>query len=187
MAIDSDLLADLIKPLRTAKWQADFSWHRLQGSLQDMTLDAGDLDLNPDFQRGHVWTHGQRQHFIENCLRGVVSSSGLVLQFNCPDWNEDAPDTDLPAGMQCIDGLQRYTAITEFVNGNVHPFGVSVSDLQGTQFDPRRFMIKVAVHDFKKRADLLQHYLDINTGGTVHAASEIERVKGLLAQANRGD
>ncbi len=176
---------NIIKPLRAAKWQADFPWHRLERSIANMGADYGGLELIPDFQRGHVWTQAQQTHFIENCLRGVVPSSGLLIQFNSPTWNEDVTDSDLPPGLQCVDGLQRYTAVTEFVKGNVKPFGFTAEELAGTQFAPARIHMKIAIHDFAYRADLLEHYLSINAGGTPHSAEEIERVRGLLADAKR--
>ncbi|MEN1450680.1 hypothetical protein, partial [Pseudomonas aeruginosa] len=46
-----------------------------------------------------------------------------------------------------------------------------------------RIHMKIAIHDFTRRADLLDNYLSINAGGTPHSADEIERVRGLLAQA----
>lgn len=175
----------IIKPLRTAKWQADFRWDRLEESVATMGADYGGLELNPDFQRGHVWTPAQQVHFIENCLRGVVASNGFLIQFNSPSWNDDAAGSDLPPGLQCVDGLQRYTAVTEFVKGNVKPFGFTAQELARTQFSPMRIYMKIAIHDFTGRADLLDHYLSINAGGTPHSAEELERVRGLLAQAKQ--
>ncbi|MFU5648574.1 DUF262 domain-containing protein [Pseudomonas aeruginosa] len=103
-----------------------------------MGKDYDGLELNPDFQRGHVWTPAQQVHFIENCLRGVVASSGLLIQFNSPSWNDDASESDLPPGLQCVDGLQRYTAVTEFVKGNVKPFGFTAKEISRTQFSAMR-------------------------------------------------
>lgn len=179
-------LDDLIKPLRTAKWQADFHWSRLDKGIAEIGNDYGGLELIPDFQRGHVWTEAQQVHYIENCMRGVVASSGCLLQFNCPNWSRDTPDTDLPNGLQCVDGLQRYTAVTRFVRGELKPFGLSAADLVGTKYDPKSLTMKVAVHDFTKRSDLLEHYLSINAGGTPHSAEEIARVRALLEVAKRG-
>ncbi|MPQ69431.1 DUF262 domain-containing protein [Pseudomonas sp. MWU12-2323] len=181
-AFEQQLLT-IINPLRTAKWQADYRWSSIEQNLAGLGNDYGGLELIPDFQRGHVWTVEQQVHFIENCLRGVVASSGYLIQFNCTSWSDDDSGTDLPPGLQCVDGLQRYTAITQFVKGEVLPFGLSAGDLAGTLFDPKRFHMKVAIHDFTKRADLLEHYLSINAGGTPHSAEEISRVRDLLAQA----
>jgi|TARA_Y100001934_G_scaffold283268_1_gene401675 hypothetical protein len=180
-------IVNLIKPLRTANYQADYNWDILETSIAKLGAAYGGLELNPDFQRGHVWAPSQQQHFIENCLRGVVGSDGFLIQFNCPDWSELLNvETDLPAGLQCVDGLQRYTAVTEFIKGNVKPFGLTADVLKNTQFSPKRFHMKVAIHSFTRRADLLEHYLSINAGGTPHSANEIERVRGLLELA-KGD
>lgn len=179
-------LVAIINPLRTAKWQADYRWDRIENCLQSLGVDYGGLELNPDFQRGHVWTEMQQAHYLENCLRGVVASNGYLIQFNCGSWSEENSESDLPTGLQCVDGLQRYTAITEFVKGRVKPFGLSASDLAKTQFSPTRMHIKVAIHDFTMRADLLEHYLAINAGGTPHSAAEIARVRSLLELAKAG-
>lgn len=176
-------LAALIKPLQTAKWQCDFRWSDMGESIAKMAADYGDLEMCPDFQRGHVWSQDQQVHFIENCLRGVVASNGFLIQFNCPSWGDWDEPTDLPAGLQCVDGLQRFTAVSDFVKGNIKPFGIDVAELAETPFSPKRFFMKVAVHGFNRRADLLEHYLAINSGGTPHSASEIERVKALLDTA----
>lgn len=179
-------LHDLIKPLRTARWSVDVSWAHLERTLADLGVDYGGLELVPDFQRGHVWTPAQQCHYLENCLRGVVPVSGLLIQFNSPQWGDvDVSDTDLPPGLQCVDGLQRYTAITEFVKGNVKPFGLTADQLNGTAFSPKRFYVKIAVHDFTSREQLLAQYLDLNAGGTPHSAEEIARVRALLAEAQQ--
>lgn len=177
------LLNDIIKPLRAAKWQADFRWNTMEDQIRAMGEDYGGLEMEPDFQRGHVWTPEQRVHFIENCLRGVVPSSGFLIQFNSPSFNDDGIKTDLPKGLQCVDGLQRFTTVVEFVKGNVKPFGLTAAELHMTPFAPGRFHMKVAIHDFTSRTDLLEHYLSINTGGTPHSPGEIARVRALLAAA----
>lgn len=180
-------LERLIKPLRTARWSADYSWARLESALAGLGRDWGGLELCPDFQRGHVWTPEQQQHYIENCLRGIVPVSGLLIQFNCSTWSDlGERETDLPPGLQCLDGLQRYTAITEYVKGNVRPFGFTADELVGTRFGHAKMFAKVAIHDFTERTELLQQYLSLNAGGTPHSAEEIERVRALLAQAQGG-
>lgn len=176
-------LLSIIQPLHAAKWQADYRWFDMERSLARLAIDYGGLDLCPDFQRGHVWSAEQQRHFIENCLRAVVPTSAFLIQFNCSEWGDPDPESDLPVGLQCVDGLQRYTAVTEFVKGNVKPFGFTANELAGTQFSPKRMCMKVAIHGFTKRADLLSQYLALNAGGTPHSAEEIARVRALLAEA----
>lgn len=175
-------LNTIIRPLRAVRWAADFRWDSLERALTDLGEEYGGLELNPDFQRGHVWTPEQQTHFIENCLRGVVPDSGKFVQFNSPEFgDEDDPEADLPRSLQCVDGLQRLTAIMEYVKGNIKPFGFTAEQLLPTAYSPRRMFLKIGIHAFTRRAQLLTHYLDINAGGTPHSAEEIERVRGLLA------
>jgi hypothetical protein len=149
----------------------------------------GGFDLNPDFQRGHVWTIAQQQHFIENVLRGIVTQAGLSVQFNCPNWENFDYQGDLPPGLQCIDGLQRITAILNFLAGEIRPFGLTVRELDDSVYSMRRsiFRISFAVHHFESKSDLLKHYLDLNTGGTPHSQAEIDRVHAMLAESDKAE
>lgn len=187
MAIDrtaeQQAIFDRIRPLSTARWVADYPWSRAVRAIEELGHDFGTLELTPDFQRGHVWTEAQQSRFIESCLRGVVNRESLVVQMNCPNFELDDQLGDIPDLVQCIDGLQRLTAIDRFVKGEITAFGYTADDLEGTEFCVKRQHIKVAVHTFRWRRDLLDHYLTINAGGTPHSAEEIERVRGLLADA----
>ena len=109
----------------------------------------------------------------------------MVIQFNCPHFEDHEYAGELPREMQILDGLQRLTAVREFMAGKVEPFGLSIEDLRGSSYEPARpfYRLRFAVHTFQTRRDLLQHYLDLNVGGTPHAAEEIQRVRGLLAAA----
>lgn len=173
-------LEKIINPLATARYECDTDWTYVEQNFERWESDYGGLELNPDFQRGHVWTPQQQTHFIENCLRGVVSSSGFVIQMNCPNWDTDKVVTDLPFGFQCIDGLQRITAVREFLAENIKPFGLTPKDLVCSSFMIKtKFRWRFAVHTFTRKVDLLNHYLALNTGGTPHSLDEIERVKAL--------
>lgn len=92
------------------------------------------------------------------------------------------------SGIQCIDGLQRLTALRDFVAGRFKVFnGYTLQDLEGTSFSFRRTGMAWTLEMFTiaTRADLLQFYLDLNTGGVVHASEEIRRVTGLLDNARK--
>lgn len=175
-------LIDIIKPLNTAKWKADYRWDMLESAITKLGEDYGGVDMCPDFQRGHVWTPVQQRLYIESCLRGVVSSAGLLIQFSCSSWADEDVESDLPSGLLCLDGLQRFTAITEFAKGNVTPFGLTLAELEGTHFSIKQRYVKVAIHGFTRRADLLENYLALNAGGTPHSPDEIARVRALLAK-----
>ncbi len=187
--LKSQRLRAIIKPVTEPTYEVTMLWNSMEKTFDDWVRDWGGCDLNPDFQRGHVWTTEQQQHYIENCMRKLVSTAARTIQFNCPQWNTLRSDketsSELPLGMQCIDGLQRITAVQGFFAGRVRPFGMPFEEFEGTEFSPRRMLAKfnVAIYDFQTRADLLQHYLDFNAGGTPHSPSEIERVRQLMDEA----
>ncbi|MDD5191477.1 MAG: DUF262 domain-containing protein, partial [Dehalococcoidales bacterium] len=146
-------------------------FHYVEKALEDFEKADG-LELIPDFQRGHVWTREQQERWIEAVIRGAISSAGLTLQFNAPNWNQldNKEKGDLPPQITCIDGLQRLTAIRLFVAGKINAFGLTVDKFAGTSYDIRRYRFKVAIHEFKNRAEVLDYYLDLNAGGTPHPA-----------------
>lgn len=188
MSIDvrNKALAQLIRPLPQANYEVHVFVGRIAPFLEGLGNDYGGLEMCPDFQRGHVWTEAQQIAFLEALLRGALPSSSLLLQFNCRNFNDfrDSP-ADLPTGLQCLDGLQRYTAAQRLIKGEIKPFGLSLDDLAGTNFDPNRdtFRFRVAIFAFRSRAEVLSHYLALNGGGTPHSPEEIQRVKQLLAEA----
>lgn len=153
------------------------------GYLARMVADHVDdygLDLDPDFQRGHVWTPTQRTLFMEHMLQG--GEGGMVLCFNHCNWNGmPKPGVDR---YEILDGKQRLTSALMFLRGEVTVFGGKVfGDFEdrpqlGMGFKWRLFALPT-------RADVLRYYLSMNAGGTPHSAAEIERVRGLLKKEEK--
>lgn len=177
----------LIRPMPKAAYTVDQHLSTLEtfltSTMKEVTSEGGRFELEPDFQRGHVWTKEQGSRYMESFLRG--SAPRLVL-FNCPGYARGggaAGDVG-SSTFQCIDGLQRLTAIRRFMAGELTVFGgISVSQLVDTPFDPRRFTIQLAIYEFTDRAELLQFYLDLNGGGVVHTQAELDRVRKLKEEA----
>jgi hypothetical protein len=142
------------------------------------------VDINPDFQRGHVWTEQQQVYFLECFMRGLVGEEGMTIRLNCPSWRTSPmPDSDMLDQVVCIDGLQRLTAIRGFLAGDIKPFGLHVSQFTGKYLPSRvRTCVLIKFYDFQYRKDLLTYYLDINGGGTQHTPTELERVRKLMEQ-----
>ena len=180
-----------IRPMPRSVYSVHCPIHRIEDTLKGLNGDAEDgggrLELEPDFQRGHVWSLEKKVAFVEAVLRGTAP---MTIRFNCPSWG-GGDDKDVvglnPNSIQCIDGLQRLTALREFVAGKFTVYGdLSVEKLEGTSFAMNRMgaMWIQEVFQIKSRAELLQFYLDLNSGGVVHTPEEIERVKGLLQEAS---
>jgi len=159
-----------------ASYQCNVSWDFLEQMLETYT-DGFGLELNPDFQRGHVWTDEQRSAYCEWILQG--GRSGKDIFFNCPGWSGGGGRGNM--NMVCVDGLQRLTAVRMFMKDEVTIFGGSVF----SDFDDSPGMLIADfifhVNDLPTRAEVLQWYIDLNSGGTVHRPYEIEKVRELLA------
>lgn len=185
LSAEHQAMYGVVRPLPTAAYTVH--WHigmleeTVAGIERDMLEIQGSFELEPDFQRGHVWTDAQRVAYVESLIR---KTAPVKLLFNCPGWTRtEACDGDIPANtFQCIDGLQRLTAVRKFMAGEFRVFDrYFAADLKASPFDLARYRMSVEVFEFNRRADLLQFYIDLNSGGTVHAPSEIERVRGLIA------
>lgn len=178
----------LVRPLPEAAYTVDWPLNSLEQTLSSIEADmrdvGGTFELIPDFQRGHVWTDAQRSAYIESLIRKTVTARIL---FNCPGWVSTGQVGDIAQNtFQCIDGLQRLSAVRKFMAGEIRVFGgKTAEDLRGSPFDPSRptYQLKVGIYQFTSRSDLLRFYLDLNAGGTVHASEELDRVRGLLSVA----
>lgn len=156
-------------------WQCDASPAYLVEFIGNQKKEAG-LNMEPDFQRGHVWTEEQQVKWLEYFLRGGKTTP---IYLNCPSWNRDVPSGAYNEFV-CVDGLQRYTAMESFVRGKIKVFGSYYHEYEDSRC--LRNTIKVNVNDLKTRQEVLQWYIDINSGGTPHTKEEIDMVKWLLAE-----
>lgn len=70
-------------------------------------IHTGDLDLQPDFQRGEVWPTSKKQRLIDSILRGWHVPPIHVIE------------VEETATEEVLDGQQRLAAIRDFVNGEM--------------------------------------------------------------------
>lgn len=156
-------------------YEVDCGWTFLQKWIDDAKEGTTSFEMNPDFQRGHVWTREQQIAYVEFCLRGGTSARHIY--WNCPSYDGRSKDRS----MVLVDGLQRVTAVLAFINNELPAFQTLYKDYKDELrmlTGPCRF--RMCVNNLKNRADILTWYLEMNTGGTVHTKSEIDRVRRLL-------
>lgn len=154
------------------------------GFLEKWLTEEGrncDLQLDPDFQRGHVWSDEQASRFVEYMLRG--GRAAMTIYWNHAGYQHDPkPYSDLGNSLLLVDGLQRLTAVRRFIAGEIPVFGHYVDEYE----DPRRVFAAGGPHfifninNLQTRAEVLKWYLDLNDGGIAHSPEEILRVRQLL-------
>lgn len=171
---------DIPQFISDGSYQVNMSWEYMIEWLDRLVKEEG-LQLNPDFQRGHVWTEEQQIKFLEFILQG--GKTGRTLYFNDPYWHSVRPKTGY-ADFVCVDGLQRITAIQRFMNNEIPVFGMYHKDFEG-ETDLIRHSMVLNVNDLKTKKEVLQWYIQMNAGGTPHSIEEIERVKKLMEECGR--
>lgn len=133
------------------------------------------LQLNPDFQRGHVWNEFQQVQFIEFMLKG----GRTTVYLNHPDWMNFTKKSGY-LDFVCVDGLQRITSIRKFMRSELKAFGECVSEFEKAII--RRADVIININNLKTRKEVLTWYIDMNTCGTAHTKEELGKVKNLLAE-----
>ena len=161
----------------TSSWK--FIEHQLT-EWDDRTGIPGNLglNLNPDFQRAHVWTQDKQIAYVEFCLRDGQSSRELL--FNHPNWQGS-----YIGEMVLVDGKQRLEAVRKFIRNELPIFGGNrLNDFD----DPKRLLRSsganfiIRVNNLKTRKQVLEWYLQLNSGGVVHTSEELDKVRNLLAK-----
>lgn len=158
--------------LPRAHYEVDVDWHFLEGFIQSAIKEDG-LNLDPDFQRAHVWTPQQQQDYVEYVMQG--GEVGKNLTFNAKGWGYD-----LEIGSyEIVDGKQRLEAVRSWLRDGFKAHGYYRSEF--TDRMRLHMGFKWRVCSLNTREEILQLYLNINAGGTPHTQAELDRVRIMLA------
>lgn len=155
---------------RGAAYRVNIPLESVSRTLDDYIRESK-LDMNPDFQRGHVWNTEQQIRFIEYLLREGISSR--EISFNCAGWNSQREGPFV-----LVDGKQRLEAVRLFMDGKIPAFGYYRHEYSDRASNLNTLIF--CVNDLPTRAEVLQWYLDLNDGGVVHSQEEIFRVRAML-------
>lgn len=136
------------------------------------------LEVTPEFQRGHVWTYKQREAYLEFFMKG--GKSGREILFNCPSWQSGGR-----SNFVLVDGLQRLTTIRLFLSDRLLVFGSKYSEFIDNPDTCVHSLIFV-VNNLKTDIEVLQWYIELNSGGTPHTEDEINKVKEMITKLKRG-
>ena len=142
-------------------------------------IEGFDLNLDPDYQRDHVWEDHQAEAFVGHFLEG--GAVPMIIINSHKGWTE--PD-------EVVDGKQRIQALMRWLKGEIaaeftdgrrvywddldEESQQRMQSITGPRIDIGYVMLP--------RPDVLRLYLRLNRGGTVHTDSEINRVREMLAE-----
>ena len=167
---------DIPQFTKAAPYRIDCDWgYMINTWIPEHQGELG-LELDPDFQRAHVWSRHQQIRYVEFILRG--GQSGKELYFNHPNWM-----SGFVGEFVLVDGKQRIEAARRFLHNEIPAFGSLYKEYTDRlPFLTAKFGINI--NDLRTRAEVLQWYIDLNDGGIVHTSAEIKKVRRLLEEEN---
>jgi len=159
-------------------YKVNMAWEDLENTLTryaNRGQGLGGLDMDPDFQRGHVWTREKQIAYVEYIIKGGNSSKDIY--FNNPTWQGSyKADTIL------VDGKQRIAAALAFLHNEIPAFGHYYREYEDSL--PTHVDFVFHINELKTRKEVLQWYLDLNSGGVVHTDEELNKVRRLIEAEN---
>lgn len=161
------------------------AWSQLEYWIARISGDYG-LDLDPDFQRAHVWTQDQQIAYVEYILKG--GDTAKQLYFNSPAYGARIhipKNADLGEKLIIVDGKQRLEAVRAFLRDDIPACGYLRSEYNRDP-DWIRHQFVVSVNTLCYRRDLLRWYLQINDTGVHHTPEDLDKVRRLLEVEENG-
>jgi hypothetical protein len=151
-------------------YEIDVSWVCVDSTMATWATDQL-VDTDPDYQRAHVWTPEQQVRYVEYIMRGGYAAREIY--WNCTTWG-----SGWNTPVELVDGKQRLEAVRRFMRNEIPAFGHVASNWD--VLDMMTCRMRWYVNDLKTRREVLQWYLDLNSGGVVHTSTELDRVRELL-------
>lgn len=142
--------------------------------LEDEIKDMG-LNLDPDFQRAHVWDLDKRVKYVEFLLKGGKSNP---IYFNHEGWTKSYRGEYV-----IVDGKQRLTSILMFLDNEFTVFKDMDSEDIGyyaREFDMIPNDVEFIINDLPNRELVLKWYLQMNEGNVAHTEEELDKVRRML-------
>lgn len=139
------------------------------------------VDLDPVYQRGHVWDENQESSFVGAMLEN--SRSIPPFWFNWVSRDHHRSHSEI------VDGKQRIKAILRWLNREftaICPCGAKVHLDDLDTVDHRNINMSTTMEwnfvDLSNK-EVMKFYLRLNSGGTVHSSEELDRVRSLIEDA----
>lgn len=164
---------DVVEQFPDSAYSVDVGLDSLLEHISRYMEDYG-LEVNPDFQRGHVWSRQQQIDYMEFRFRG--GRSGRDIYINCADWNSKKIETP----MVIVDGLQRLSAAFAFLFGQIPLFGHYIYEYDRLRMSGMYNIFKFHIAELQTKEEVLEWYIALNAGGTPHSEEEINRIRKML-------
>jgi hypothetical protein len=149
--------------------------------LEDTIHEQYKVDMDPEYQRSYVWSDMQKQKFVGAFLENHKAIPPFWFNWVSKDFKH--------SHSEIVDGKQRLSACIGWVNGDfeaICPSGIKV------HFDDLDEIDRISLSNYYSmewcfvdlsRKEVMEFYIRLNSGGTIHSDDELERVKGLIKES----
>jgi len=158
-----------IPRMSQANYCIDVAWTSIRRHFEGFGVP---IELDPEYQRGYVWTLEQQIAYLEFRMKGGMSGGDLF--WNAPGWHRGEH-----TAMELVDGKQRLEAVLSFLAGNVPVFGLKIYEFED-ELNPIRHRFKFFVNDLDDPLAVVQWYLDLNTGGSIHTEKDLQPAYAVM-------
>lgn len=133
----------------------------------------------PAFQRDNdKWTQKMKHDFIKNIIKGFRTTL-MMYEIN-PTPSRIDPLIDC----KILDGLQRVTAIYEFITGEFTVFGKTYQELVDMDIiTGTSIPVTVKIYSFPSESEVIKFYISMNENIS-HSKEDIKKAEDVLAAIN---
>lgn len=130
----------------------------------------------PDFQRSNdKWSVEMQQGFVKNVIKGFNT---VVMLYEI---KEDIEKYSEYSDCKIMDGLQRITAIHDFMKGKFKVMGLSYKELiDANIISFTSAPVRVTIYSFQNESEAIEFYIEMNENIT-HSPEDIKKAKAALA------
>lgn len=147
-------------------------------SLLNYYFQEFGIDLEPEYQRGNVWTISQKRALISSMFRNVDIGKIAIIKRPWGD-NPNIPAT--PKLYEMLDGKQRLTALVEYYTGQFTWRGKYHHELKWCDKSHfNNYTVSIAETDPLTKEQKYRYFLKLNTTGTPVDPEHMAKVTAML-------
>lgn len=135
------------------------------------------FDLDPEYQRGHVWTEEQKVDLIDSIFKNVDIGKFTIIR---RPWGDDPNKPKTQLLYEVLDGKQRITAMLDFYLGRLKYKGMYIHEMH--PYDRNHFKnyrISYAETAPLTKEQKYRYFLKLNTTGTPVDPEHIKKVYSM--------
>lgn len=150
-------------------------------SLMHMMCKEYGIDLEPEYQRGLVWSDVQKWSLIDSIMKNIDIGKFTIIR---RPWGSDHSKPMTPKLYEMLDGKQRITALWEFYTSQFKYNGLYYYELHPRDRSHfKNYRISYAECEPLTDEQKYRYFLKLNTTGVPIDQEHIERVRRLWRQA----